>query len=199
MSAIRDGLGAEPADLSSHVAVEDLPSEVDWRTKNVVTPAKDQVVLPRIAVRCCQVSLNCLSQGGCGSCWAFSTAETLESHIAIQARKRGRPLITASVPKIRTLFHSCSRPASSSSSRRSSSSRACPTRCSAAAPAAVRAPPSGACVRFMCEQRTRPTTWHLAWRTTCPFGWPIVHRVGLRCVWHVCAAAACCVVPCRVV
>jgi len=67
MAAMRDPLAAEPADLSTHVAVEDLPSQVDWRTKNVVTPAKDQ--------------------GGCGSCWAFSTAETLESHIAIQTGK----------------------------------------------------------------------------------------------------------------
>ena len=58
---------SSPADLSSHVPVEALPATVDWRTKNVVTPAKDQ--------------------GGCGSCWAFSTAETLESHIAIKTGK----------------------------------------------------------------------------------------------------------------
>jgi cathepsin L len=41
----------------------DLPDRKDWREDNVVTDAKDQ--------------------GSCGSCWAFSTAETLESHLAI--------------------------------------------------------------------------------------------------------------------
>jgi cathepsin L len=58
---------AEPVDLSSHVPVEDLPASIDWRDKKVVTPAKNQ--------------------GACGSCWAFSTAETLESHIAIKTGK----------------------------------------------------------------------------------------------------------------
>merc|ERR1712070_1278364 len=42
----------------------DLPDSKDWREEgNVVTDAKDQ--------------------GGCGSCWAFSATETLESHLAI--------------------------------------------------------------------------------------------------------------------
>ena len=52
---------------ANDVPVTDLPGAMDWRTKNVVTPVKNQ--------------------GGCGSCWAFSTAETLESHIAIQTGK----------------------------------------------------------------------------------------------------------------
>jgi cathepsin L len=46
----------EPADA--------LPASIDWREKGVVTAVKDQ--------------------GGCGSCWAFAAAATLESHIAIE-------------------------------------------------------------------------------------------------------------------
>lgn len=44
--------------------VSNLPTEVDWREAGVVTPVKNQ--------------------GGCGSCWAHASTETLESHLAIE-------------------------------------------------------------------------------------------------------------------
>jgi len=40
-----------------------LPDRVDWREQSVVSDPKDQ--------------------GGCGSCWAFSAVQSLESHLAI--------------------------------------------------------------------------------------------------------------------
>jgi len=43
--------------------VDSLPASVDWRQQGVVSAVKDQ--------------------GHCGSCWTFATAETIESHWAI--------------------------------------------------------------------------------------------------------------------
>jgi len=43
------------------------PSTVDWREKNVVSKVKNQ--------------------GGCGSCWAFASTETMESQYAIASGK----------------------------------------------------------------------------------------------------------------
>jgi len=56
---------AQPAQLDAHVEVSALPASLDWREKtpSVVTKVKDQ--------------------GGCGGCWSFSAAETLESNVAI--------------------------------------------------------------------------------------------------------------------
>jgi cathepsin L len=48
---------------SSHDALASLPKSLDWREKGVISNVKDQ--------------------GHCGSCWAFATTETVESHAAL--------------------------------------------------------------------------------------------------------------------
>jgi len=47
------------------VKVEDLPASVDWREMGAISAVKDQ--------------------GYCGSCWAFATAETIESYLQIES------------------------------------------------------------------------------------------------------------------
>jgi len=57
---------AVPKNLD-HIDMRDVPNDIDWRTKGVVTPVKNQ--------------------GGCGSCWAFAATETIESGVAIATGK----------------------------------------------------------------------------------------------------------------
>ena len=55
------GIDTTAAKMSFDTKLEDLPTEIDWRTKGAVTPTKNQ--------------------GGCGSCWAFSATESVESAV----------------------------------------------------------------------------------------------------------------------
>merc|ERR1712039_237962 len=66
-------LGYKPAGAAVNVtivdtaALLDAPSSVDWRTKGAVSRVKDQ--------------------GQCGSCWAFSTTEEIESQMFMTTGK----------------------------------------------------------------------------------------------------------------
>lgn len=59
----------EALPLPTAQQLRDLPTSVDWRKHDfqVVSGVKDQ--------------------GGCGSCWAFASTETVESHVALNTKQ----------------------------------------------------------------------------------------------------------------
>jgi len=69
---------AEVLDLDAlRAALKDAPDAVDWRKKGAVTPVKDQ--------------------GDCGSCWAFSATEEIESSVFMATGKLPVPLSTQQI------------------------------------------------------------------------------------------------------
>eukprot|EP00056_Hartaetosiga_gracilis_P002434 m.53562 g.53562 ORF g.53562 m.53562 type:complete len:347 (+) comp11044_c0_seq1:35-1075(+) len=68
---------ARYANLPEYTTLHDLPKEFDWRTKGGVTPVKNQ--------------------GDCGSCWAFSTTENIESVWHIEGGHLLVPLAVAQI------------------------------------------------------------------------------------------------------